>query len=41
MGTRKVRLQIMEGKDEQTIRSTWDTDLEHYRKIRSNYLLYP
>lgn len=40
MGTNSVRLQIMEGKDEATIRAGWEKALEDYRNMRRKYLLY-
>ena len=40
MGTSSVRLQIIEGKSEESIRSTWQTGLDKYRQMRSKYLLY-
>ena len=41
MGTRRVRLQIMEGKSEESIRTTWQEGLKKYRQMRSRYVLYP
>ena len=40
MGTSSVRLQIMEGKSEESIRSTWKAELDKYLQMRSKYLLY-
>lgn len=40
MGTNSVRLQIIEGKDEATIRAGWKKELEAYQEMRSKYLLY-
>ena len=40
MGTSSVRLQIIEGKSEESIRSTWQAGLNKYRQMRSKYLLY-
>jgi uncharacterized protein YbbC (DUF1343 family) len=40
MGTSSVRLQIMEGKSEESIRATWKAELDKYLQIRSKYLLY-
>ena len=40
MGTSSVRLQIIEGKSEENIRSTWQAGLDKYRQMRSKYLLY-
>ena len=40
MGTSSVRLQIIEGKSEESIRSTWQAGLDKYRQMRSKYLLY-
>lgn len=41
MGTDKVRLAIIAGKDEATIRSTWQEELNRYKEMRKKYLLYP
>ena len=41
MGTSSVRLQIIAGKNEESIRSTWQADLKEYLQMRSKYLLYP
>jgi len=41
MGTNKVRLGIIAGKDEATIRSEWQKELNQYKEIRKKYLLYP
>lgn len=41
MGTSSVRLQIIAGKSEEDIRSTWQNGLDKYLQIRSKYLLYP
>lgn len=41
MGTSSVRLQIIAGKNEASIRSTWQADLKEYLQMRSKYLLYP
>lgn len=41
MGTNKVRLGIIAGKDEATIRSEWQEELNQYKEIRKKYLLYP
>ena len=40
MGTRQVRLDILQGKEEAAIRAAWEKDLEAYRKMRTRYLLY-
>lgn len=39
-GSDTLRKQIMAGLTEKQIRGTWKTDLEKYKKIRKNYLLY-
>ncbi|GAB4133515.1 MAG: DUF1343 domain-containing protein [Bacteroidia bacterium] len=39
-GTKKLRQQIIEGKSEQDIRSSWQQGLSDFRLIRSKYLLY-
>lgn len=40
MGTSSVRQQIIAGKDEATIRASWQEKLDAYKKTRANYLLY-
>lgn len=40
LGTSKIRLQIIEGKDEATIRANWQNELDTYKKMRARYLLY-
>lgn len=40
MGTSQVRLDILQGKTEQQIRSDWKKDLEKYKTMRKKYLLY-
>jgi uncharacterized protein YbbC (DUF1343 family) len=39
-GTKVLRQQIISGKSEQEIRSSWAPGLEQFRKIREKYLLY-
>ena len=39
-GTKKLRQQIISGLDERTIRSSWEEDIEAFKKIRKKYLLY-
>lgn len=39
-GTRELQKQIEQGWDEQAIRKTWEMDLESFKAIRQNYLLY-
>ena len=34
MGTRQVRLDVLQGKEETAIRAAWEKDLEAYRKMR-------
>ena len=41
LGTSKTREQIIAGIDEESIRNDWQEDLNHYKKIRQKYLLYP
>lgn len=41
IGNRKVRLMIIEGKNEATIRATWKEEVDNYLQMRSKYLLYP
>ncbi|MDW8229572.1 MAG: DUF1343 domain-containing protein [Saprospiraceae bacterium] len=40
-GTRTLREQIEAGSSESDIRATWKSDLDAFRKIRRDYLLYP
>jgi uncharacterized protein YbbC (DUF1343 family) len=40
-GNSGLREKILNGTDEETIRRSWDQDLEKFRTIRSKYLLYP
>jgi uncharacterized protein YbbC (DUF1343 family) len=40
-GSRTLREQIEKGFDEQTIRSSWTSDIEQFMEIRQKYLLYP
>ncbi|RZS93075.1 exo-beta-N-acetylmuramidase NamZ family protein [Aquimarina brevivitae] len=40
-GTKKLQLQIEQGYSFKEIRKTWLQDLENFKKIRANYLLYP
>lgn len=40
-GNTILRQQIIEGKSEKEIRSTWAFDLDKFKKIREKYLLYP
>lgn len=39
-GTEKLQQQIVEGISEQEIRTSWKQDLDDFKKIRANYLLY-
>ena len=40
-GTDQLRQQIIQGKTKEEIRASWQPDLEHFKTIRSRYLLYP
>lgn len=40
-GTKELRIQILSGYTEKEIRAAWQPDLERYRELRRNYLLYP
>jgi uncharacterized protein YbbC (DUF1343 family) len=40
-GTDMLKKQIMEGKSEEQIRASWEKDLNAFKKIRAQYLLYP
>ncbi len=39
-GTDQLRLQIIEGKTEEQIRASWQKDLDEFKLMRKNYLLY-
>ncbi len=39
-GSKNLRLQIEQGKTEQQIRESWQSDLRQFKKIRRKYLLY-
>ena len=39
-GTNQLRLQIIQGKNSTEIKSSWQSDLEEFKKIRQKYLLY-
>jgi len=39
-GTDQLRLQIIEGKTEEQIRASWQEDLDEFKLMRKNYLLY-
>ena len=39
-GTNQLRLQIIQGKNSEDIKSSWQLDLEEFKKIRQKYLLY-
>ena len=40
MGTASVRQAIIEGKDEATIRASWQKELDAYKQMRERYLIY-
>lgn len=40
-GTDQLRLQILDGLTEDEIRASWQADLDTYKAMRSQYLLYP
>jgi uncharacterized protein YbbC (DUF1343 family) len=40
-GTDKLRLQLIKGVSEKNIRKSWKTDIDKFKKMRENYLLYP
>ena len=40
-GTDQLRKQIQQGLSEETIRKTWQSDLDSYKEMRKKYLLYP
>lgn len=39
-GTDQLRKQIMDGLTEDEIRDSWQSDLQHFMKVRESYLLY-
>jgi uncharacterized protein YbbC (DUF1343 family) len=39
-GNSALRLQIINGKSEQEIRASWNSDLEKFKRIRRKYLMY-
>lgn len=39
-GTNQLRLQIIEGKNSKEIKSSWQSNLKEFKKIRQKYLLY-
>jgi uncharacterized protein YbbC (DUF1343 family) len=39
-GTARLQKQIEAGMTEAEIKATWQSDLEHFKKIRANYLIY-
>mgnify|MGYP003346093416 CR=1 FL=1 len=40
-GQKELQKQIEEGWSASEIRKSWQKDLEKFKKIRANYLLYP
>ena len=40
MGTSSVRQAIIDGKEEATIRASWQKELDEYKELRKKYLLY-
>jgi len=40
-GVSSLRNQIIEGVTETEIRNSWTQDLEKFKKLRTQYLLYP
>ena len=40
-GTKSFKEQIIAGKSEDEIRKSWEPGLSHYKKMRTQYLLYP
>ena len=40
-GTEKLQKQIESGMTEEEIKLTWKTDLDEFKKVRANYLIYP
>jgi uncharacterized protein YbbC (DUF1343 family) len=39
-GTKKLRLQIEQGLNEEEIKATWQKDLNSFKTVRNNYLIY-
>ncbi|HOJ91337.1 MAG TPA: DUF1343 domain-containing protein, partial [Saprospiraceae bacterium] len=39
-GTDELRLQILNGTSESSIRKSWKKDLDYFKSIRKKYLLY-
>ena len=40
-GTKSFKEQIIAGKSEEEIRKSWEPGLSQYKKMRTQYLLYP
>ena len=40
-GSSHLRLQIMAGKDARAIKKSWQSGLNHFKKVREHYLIYP
>ena len=40
-GTAKLRQMVLAGNTEQEIRASWEPEIQRYKKMRTNYLLYP
>ncbi|COZ40183.1 Uncharacterized protein conserved in bacteria [Mycobacterium tuberculosis] len=40
-GTDELRKQILAGKTEDQIRESWKPELDEYKKMRKQYLIYP
>ena len=40
-GTKRLRMQVKEGKSEAEIRASWREGVEAFKKVRAKYLLYP
>lgn len=40
-GNKKIRQMVESGKEADAIRKTWKTDVDDFKTIRKNYLLYP
>jgi uncharacterized protein YbbC (DUF1343 family) len=41
MGTSSVRQAIIAGQDDAAIRASWQKELDAYKKMRKQYLIYP
>ena len=40
-GTKKLRMQIINGLSIEEIRQSWEPELKYFKEIRAKYLFYP